>query len=217
MPLFSSTHTVADVAQHVKRQFGDESGTQISNEDIIRWINQGQLDIARRAEINKDAATTSSVTAQNAYTFPSDSILKILAVSYNNFSLDNSSFEEIQQLTQKFDSNLNVAMTNQIPTTWYEWGNSVYLYPTPTATGDTIKLYIIRTPPLVTSISNALSLPDTHYSALLQYVLQQAYELDDNFNSAGVKAAQHEASLSDLSSVASYEFYPTITVLPEDI
>ena len=88
--------------------------------------------------------------------------------------------------------------------------------PTPNATGDSIKLFIIAAPVAVTASGNVLSIPDTHFDALLQYVLQQAYELDDDFASASVKADQLERSMDVLASSASYKTFPTITVLPED-
>lgn len=203
MPLASSSRTVADVAQQVKRQFGDESGTQISNDDIIRWVNDGQLEICRRGEVNKSTAITSSVANQTAYNFPSDSIVKVLGISYKGTPLENSSFEQIQQLPKIDYSNC--------PELWYEYDDSIYLYPIPNISNDEIKLFLIRAPTIVAATGDSLTIPDTHYNALIQYVLQQAYELDEDFSSAGVKSAQMESSMSDLMSTSSYQYYPVIT------
>lgn len=208
MPLASSTHTVSDIFQHVKRQFGDESGTQITNDDIIRWVNLGQAEICRRGEVNKSTATTPSVANQTAYTFPSDSIIKVLAINYKGVPIVNSTFEQVQQMDQ-LDFNL-------IPRFWYEYDDSIYLYPVPISDGDEIKLFLIRAPSIVTTFGDVLSIPDTHYSALIQFVLTQAYELDDDFNSAGAKNSQMESSLSDLMSTSSYQYYPTITTIQDD-
>ncbi len=41
---------VNQVILAVKRQFGDETGAQITDADIIRWINDGQLIIYRKME-----------------------------------------------------------------------------------------------------------------------------------------------------------------------
>lgn len=45
--------TVADVFRRVKRTFGDEAGVQITNSDIIDWINDGQVEICERQKITK--------------------------------------------------------------------------------------------------------------------------------------------------------------------
>ena len=48
---------VSEIATRVKRQFGDESGSLIDDNDILRWCNDAQVDIIR-----KTAALTSSQT-----------------------------------------------------------------------------------------------------------------------------------------------------------
>lgn len=212
MPLAQSTHTALDITTAVKRQFGDESGTQISATDILRWINQGQAEIVRRGEVNKSMASTLSVANQGQYTFV-DNIYKILGVFYNNQPLFNVTFEQAQQSFLDNPDTINLTST---PTNWYEYDDSIYLYPIPTGTGDTIKLYAIKAPTPVTSNSDILTIPDTHYQALLQYVLQQAYELDDNFSSASVKSQQMVESMGELMNVSTYATYPVITILPED-
>ena len=43
MSYLTSTYTGTDVSSYVKRQFGDESGVQITDEDIVHWINAGVM------------------------------------------------------------------------------------------------------------------------------------------------------------------------------
>ena len=42
MTYLPTTKTALDVANYVKRQFGDESGTQMTDADIWRWIDSAQ-------------------------------------------------------------------------------------------------------------------------------------------------------------------------------
>lgn len=213
MPIGATTRLVSEIVTAVQRQFGDESGTQINSTDIIRWINQGQLQIARRIEAYKSTATTLSVAGQTAYNLPSDQILAITAIMYANTPLQYISFEQAQAsilVSSNFSSIQNT------PTTYYEWDDSIYLYPIPKDSGDEIKLFIVRQPAVITAVTDPLTLPDTHFEGLLQYVLSQAYELDDDFASAGTKAQQLEATLNNLADVATYKYYPTITISPED-
>ena len=213
MPIGVSTRLASEIVTAVQRQFGDESGTQINTTDIIRWINQGQLQIARRIEAYKSTATTPSVAGQTAYSFPSDQILVINGIFYADTPLQYISFEQAQA---SILSSSNFSSIQNTPTTYYEWDDSIYLYPVPKDSGDTIKLFVVKQPTIVTTVSDALTLPDTHFEALLQYCLSQAYELDDDFSSAGAKSQQLEASLNNLADVATYKYYPVITISPED-
>jgi hypothetical protein len=213
MPIGVSTRLVSEVITAVKRQFGDESGTQITDEDIIRWVNQGQESIAISENIMRQTATTPSVAGQSEYNMPSDQIIKIMAIYYDNAPLQNVTFDQAQQ---SFLSNNDFASIQAIPTTWYEWAGSIYLYPIPATSGLNIKLFITARPAVVTAGTDLITIPDVYYNSLLAYVLQQAYELDDNFSSAAVKAEQMKNTLSNLDPDASFKTYTVVTIMPED-
>ena len=57
MTYSSPTKTVGDVYSQVKRVFGDESGVQLTNDDIARWINEAQVDISKQNQILQTTAT----------------------------------------------------------------------------------------------------------------------------------------------------------------
>ena len=52
------TLNIQDVANRVKRTFGDESGVQVTDDDIIRWVNDAQLEISRQNEDLLEAVGT---------------------------------------------------------------------------------------------------------------------------------------------------------------
>ena len=53
MPVERKTKTVQDVLLSVKRQFGDESGVQVTDSDIVRWVDDAQREISmNNPEIN---------------------------------------------------------------------------------------------------------------------------------------------------------------------
>lgn len=70
MSLGTITRRVSNVISHVTRQFGDESGAQISSEDIIRWLNDGQREIASITKFNELVATTNFVPGTYEYPLP---------------------------------------------------------------------------------------------------------------------------------------------------
>lgn len=50
---FPSTYTVQDVLTEIKRTFGDEAGVQITDADIYRWIDRGQIELFSSLEVKK--------------------------------------------------------------------------------------------------------------------------------------------------------------------
>jgi hypothetical protein len=215
MPIAPATHLVSDIITAAKRQFGDESGAQITDTDIIRWVNQGQLEIARKNKWNKTTATTPSVSGQSQYSFTGVNIISIEAVFYNEVPIDQRQFSEVQELIL---SKTNPAQTQSgVPILWYDWDDSVFLWPPPQASTDTIKLFCVLQPVLITTGSDTLSIPDVYYQSLLNYVMQQAYELDDDWNGSMVKQKQLTDDLNEIEQdYGSERFYATITVMQED-
>jgi hypothetical protein len=80
-------------------------------------------------------------------------------------------------------------------------------------------LYLAR-PTDITVLGDNLALPDEYFNRLLEYVLQQAYEMDEDWNAAAAKAQQLSSGLALLQESDTWqerETYPVITVLDEDL
>jgi hypothetical protein len=214
MPILASTRNLQDVADAVKRQFGDESGAQITDTDIMRWANQGQLELARKTKYSKTTTTTASVANQTQYSLPGVNIISIESVMYDNVPLEQRSFSNVQELLLKTEDPTGNSRTT--PSLWYEYDDSIFLYPVPKIDGKSIVLFCTVQPPTLTSMFDTLSIPDTHYTTLIDYALQQAYELDDDWNGSRVKQAQVDTALADMDMEASEKYYPTITIMAED-
>lgn len=214
MPLVPSTKTVQNVLDRVKRQFGDESGAQLTDSDIIAFINSGQNEINRRNRLIKGTAVTPTVIGTRLYNFPTPNILEIQALHYNGVPLEYRSFNEAQEYIIKDDPLFTKSGT---PFMWWEWGTDLYLYYTPDAIGD-LTLYYVGFPTDVTAAGDTLGIPDSYYDALISYVLQQAYELDDDWTGSAQKAGQVNDSLNSLAQdEGSYQrgTYQTITIVDE--
>lgn len=212
----TATHTVQHVFDHVTRQFGDESGVQITQNDVVRWVNQGQDEIFRRAKPVKATATADLIGGQRAYTFP-DNILEVQALHVNGKPVAYKSFQDAEQyIIDKDPQNIVVA---DLPEMWYEWGGNFIFWPTPSKNLTAgIFIYYIPSVTLVTGLNNDLSIPDRFYNRLLEYVLAQAYEMDENWEGSNRKSVQFDSKIeSDVNNLnVQYDVYPTITVLEED-
>lgn len=211
-----TTRSVNDVLAHVKRQFGDESGVQITDEDIVRWINAGQDEIFRRSEPLKATTNTDVIAGQADYELP-PGILRIQTIYVNGVPLEQRTPQELEEYVRNSDP---LGVTAGQPSVWSEWGGTISLFPKPeTGAVSGMTLRYIKAPVLLETTTDSLSIPDGFYNRLVEYVMQQAYELDENFQAADTKAAQFSMNLEGQAGrdQVTHNTYPTITVLEEDM
>lgn len=212
----NSTRLAAEVARYVQRQFGDESGVQVTNDDIVRWVNAGQQEIFLRNEPLKATTYANVVAGQNNYTFPV-SMLRVQSVLVNGVPVEQRSTQEIEEYLLREDPQY---IGQGQPVVWSEWGGTFTFYPTPDRNSDNgIILKYIKAATNVVSINDTLSIPDAYYNRLCEYVMQQAYELDENFDASNMKAEQFNTGLGVAAGKdqVTPNVYPTITILEEDL
>ena len=215
MPSFTMTHTAQEVADYVKRQFGDESGVQVTDTDIIHWINNATRDIYALKEPIKSIATAATVANQAQYSWPSN-ILQVQSLRVNNKPLRQMTFQEAER--HVLDNDPNGTAIGE-PEIWYEYGGQFFLYPKPSGSkSDAIQIFYIPAPDMISTILENLHIPDPLFNALLDHVLGQAYEMDENFEAAQLKAQSFgEYMNADVNGDVEPDFYPFITISPEDL
>ena len=206
-----STRTVADVARAVKRTFGDESGVQLEDADIIMWINDAQDEIVKRNRTLKATSSTVSVVGQQDYTFPSENILQIESLHYAGSRLPNMTFAQAEEKVIASDDIEGIGE----PILWYEWGGKFSFFPVP-ATEQQITLYYTENPARVSLNADLLSVSDKYYQDVVRYVLLQAYEMDEDAGMSQLKQKQFDDSLIALGEeerTAQSMTYETITLV----
>lgn len=204
----------SDVITAVTRQFGDEAQIQIDEADIIRWINAGQREIiTNNNSINRTSAVTAIVANQTTYPLDGDpafeGVQNIFTVMVNGIPYKALSFQ---------DAILHHTM-GETANIWYTQAGLLNIHPAPVHDyPNGLAIYFIKAAPEITTPGDTLGVPDNFYNALVQYVLQQAYELDENFQAAGVKAQQFEKSVNIQQNQNEVQtaFYPIIADDPED-
>lgn len=208
---------VSDIITRVTRQFGDESSVQIDQADIIRWINDGQKEIAVQNDLLQAVGTLSSSLGDATYTFPAD-MLSMRSMYYKNVKLSYMSRQEFDEYITSTDPDLTQSGD---PVLYTRWANEFTLYPVPqSAEVDGIKLYYTRRPVDVTALSDSIDLPLEYHTRLVEYCLQQAYEVDEDWNAAGIKQEQFSTGLDILKQQETHtdrEFYSVITIREEDM
>lgn len=195
MTLNIITKTVEDVAKAIRRQFGDESGVQLSDADVIRWVNEGQRDIAHQNKVLKAKATISSVALQADYTLPEADISSIESIHYDGVPILAVPYPEVEAYIKGLPEDV---AGNATPQAWYEWAGVVTFYPSPATVG-VITLLYTKVPPEVSSLGDLLSLPDKYFNTLLKYCMGQAHEMDEDFDAANYKTQQYGQDLDKMA------------------
>jgi hypothetical protein len=218
-----STLTVAGIKSRVKRKFGDESGVQVTDSDIIDWINDAQRKIAARNDsILEKTATAGSVAFQQEYSFPTD-LLKFKSMSYKGSG--SVSYQIIQGMTLN-EFNLYIdgwdANTSSygVPGVYAIHAAKFLVYPIPQDTiANAFKIYYCRKPTDVSLDADIIDLPELYHDIVVDLVLQDAYEMDEDWQAAAAKSSQANTGLDRLRDSDEWtkrDTYPVITIRPED-
>jgi len=216
------TKTGIDVANSVKRQFGDPDGRQITDEDILEWINHVQQDIVNINPLLKETAVTNVVEGQDLYEYPAQRIQYIEAIHYDGVPLEPYSFQEAELYILGRAKNLDfLNPIDNKPKIWYERTGSIYIYPKPdTSIANGLRMFYTAQPEELTTLSSLLSIPDRYFPRLVEHVLAHAYQLDENWEAARYKQAEYfngMETLANQENVSKTNTYSSITVRIEDL
>jgi hypothetical protein len=206
---------VSEIATRVKRQFGDEVGAQITDSDIIRWINDAQAEIAVNNNLLQVAANSNTVVGQSAYviTTIASNMLTLRGIRYNNVKLQGISPEEADQQVL-IPANLG----NGTPQKFSIFAGTVTLYPAPDSVLQ-LSVLFTRTPVQVAVVGDTPELPLAYHNRIVEYCIAQAAESDDDLSHHQLKMGQFKSgidALKDNSSWTEQDFYPSITAGPAD-
>jgi hypothetical protein len=218
MPRDYYTKTANDVATDVKRIFGDEALVELQSTDLLRWTNAAQREIATSHTVLKGRATHSIVEGQSLYEVPlSAPVAQIQGVHINGKPLKAMSFQMAQESILQDDPELDAKGDPKI---WYEWDGDLYIYPAPAESKESaLELFYLAYPTNLTTLTQTLTVPDRFYNQIVDYVLAQAYRLDENWQATAYQDARFRDSMNRhlaKEDIIDSQFYPTKVVLPED-
>jgi len=206
--------TVQDIFTRIQRTFGDEAQAQLTQADVLRWINDAQREIAVANNSLQVKTTASSVAQQQAYSLPVG-ILRLHSVRYNGLALESRTLEQMDELIGTMDQTVAQGYPTGTPQYYYVWAGQINLYPAPDSPiTNGLTIYYTREPVQVAALSDTPELPDQYHNRIVEYCLARAYELDENLfaaNMAEQKFATGVAALKQDESEKVQEFYPFIT------
>jgi hypothetical protein len=213
---------VTEIQTYLKRQFGDESGVQVTDTDIIRWINSAQKEIVLQNEsLLEVTSVTSSVIGQQSYDLPVD-LLKLRGIQYRSstttayYRLKGYSLAEFNEKVDGWDNSQEPGD----PICYTIYGSDILVFPIPaTAVASAFKIYYNRMPVTVAVGADIPELPVLYHETIVKFCLKQAYELDEDWDAVGNKAQEFDKDVNLLRGRDDWkvqEFYQTITVLNDD-
>jgi phage terminase large subunit-like protein len=196
MSYSAPTKTVRNVYDAVKRIFGDESGVQLTNADIVRWINEAQVDVSKQNQILQTTATIAVVANTATYSLTSvspaiDSVASLLLDGRRVGNIPISQAEESISLSDPEGTETGA------PQFWYAWGGDVTFWPKPNKNHTMLIRYIAQPANVTTTTTDVLSLPDETFTDIVNFVLMKAYEMDENPQMMAVKQAEYSASVAE--------------------
>lgn len=179
---------LATLLRKVQRRFGDSAQVFITEADVIDWVNDGQLTIARETKCL--SLTVSNPASSFPIAKPTD-LLKIQRVTYNGSPIN---FCDIEDLDSKY-LDLSVKET---PVFYYFNENQICLYPDALDTDSTaVKITYARIPASIAVIGDALTIPTAFHEDLVSFVLIRAHERNENWKAVEMITAEFQRNLSN--------------------
>lgn len=215
---------VQDVVTRVRRVFGDEAAVQVSNDDIIRWINDAQIEIVKK----NDAALQKSnlidlVANQSTYALPADLlIIRSLRYKYTDMlsfvSLKYRSMQQFDDVIDGWDGSLYGTGSPYLFT--MDEGRAI-LFPTPDrSVTNGLKVRYNQQPTAVANLGDSLALPIIYHHTIFTFCMWQASLLDEDHEPAVMYRGDFETDVQTLVNRENREAtdtYPRITTLAEDL
>lgn len=215
---------VQDIVTRVSRTFGDEAAVQVTNEDIIRWINDGQIEIVK----NNDSALQKTsfvdlVVDQATYTLPTDLlILRSLRYKFTDMlSFSYLRYKNMQEFDDSIDGWDGSAYGAGSPMFFTMYEGNVILFPVPSesVTGG-LKILYNQKPTDVADLSDSIPLPLIYHNTLVKYCMWQASLLDEDHEPALMYRNDFQNDIDVLTNSETQDpvaTYHTITTLAEDM
>lgn len=215
---------VSDVILRVRRTFGDEAAVQVQDADIIRWINDAQVEIVRKNESALQKSTFSNLVAnQGTYALPTD-LLALRSVRYkfpDMLSYNNLKYKNMQEFDDSLDGWDGNAYTTGNPIYFTVDEGNVILFPVPNvAATNGLKIRYNQRPTDVASTSDALALPTLYHPIIVKYCLYQASLLDEDGEPAVMYRNDFNSDVQELQNNETSDptaTYSVITVLEADL
>lgn len=168
--------TSAQIEASARNKYNSTSDTFYTQNEILDYIYQAQLELSQVCPIIEATSTTSTVIAQQAYAFPAYA-QAVKRVEYDGRKLQKYTFRD-----QDAVDGLGQSTISGIPEMYAEWNGYLYLTPVPAAAA-TLTFFTIQEPAPMTTVS-PLEIPTIFHMDIVDFVTQQMADKDENSRAA---------------------------------
>lgn len=224
-----SLDTVTDIQTRVRRLFGDASGVQIVDSDIINWCADALDEIANQiSDLYVISVAQNVTTTSGIFTLPADCI-DVKAVFYipvaggTTYPLRFVSMTELQQLVPGYVGNPNSDYSTGIPVIYTvgfttAGSRNVIIWPiSDTTVAGGLVIYYSRTPTKPTTLNSILEVPNFLKQAVFDFVMSRCYEQDEDWDSADRKARSFQDAVNTYGQrIKEGTVYPSIVPVVGD-
>ena len=214
---------IANVIARIQRQFGDESGVQVTEADILRWINDAQNEaILQHNNLLMTSSTVATVVNQQAYNLPAG-LLDVKAIRYTKSPAVSSyplEFLTTQELDEYIGDWIGTEYLGE-PEYFTRGANQTQfrVFPVPDHALGTFTLEYSRYANDVVDSSSVIDLPVYYHPYVIEFCLMKAFEMDEEWDAMDRKAAYVQSTL-DANFGRDEQFgkgtYPVVTTTNED-
>lgn len=201
------------IITRVQREFGDESESEISRQDIIDWVNEGQIEIVKATKSLMIHKETAVEEGQTSYILPADAIF-VDRVTFSGRPLTPTTQEYIDSIST------DGANTSGNPSHYYIYGRELFIFPGPTDVGEgLLDIWYSKIPTVLSENSHTPEIPEHLHSNLITYALARAKGMDEEYDQSsnlmgGLKTALSEEK-DNVDSLQD-DSYPAVRLLPGD-
>lgn len=186
----------------VRSMVGEAQPGFLTDDDIIRWLNLAQLELAQRTGLLVSEAESTSVASQKKYGLKDD-FMEAVKVWYAEDQLRYRGLHELTAMYSRSDLN-----TEGTPQEYYlmstaDSGLCLFLRPVPAVTGDEIATWYRARPDVLTASSSSTSLirPEFHM-ALCHWAAAQARKKRREYRESRDELVMYEGYVQRAESFA---------------
>lgn len=191
--------TTQDILDQIRSALVEPVPGFWSNEELLLWINRGQLDFVNRTRVMEDKYQTSTQASVGVYPLPENCLsvraifinLATVGQTANWVRLTPTNLEKNAQQAPNFTAN-GTGQTGD-PASYMIWNKELYLFPIPRDNGSDNLMMFFKSKPLdITASDQPLGLDDSLHEALIAYVLWRAFEKEKEFDQAQYQRGIYE-------------------------
>lgn len=156
----------------MRQRYNAVGDTFFSDAEVYDIIYQACMIMAQECFVIENTYTTTSVSGTREYAYPTSAIA-IRRVEYDG--------DKVEPAPWGMDSDPKTSTTEVSgDPKWYSlWNDEIIFYPTPSATGDTIKIFTFNEPQAISS-SSTLEIPTLYHLDIIDFGLSVFYAKDGN-------------------------------------